>query len=204
MAPRRLRKRYLSGEHSEGVEEVGSRRRWTKGPPMDFPDIKSSKERRNRAVSKQLPLGAKSDTDSSSPSPERLPNLQSPSRRRRSRLLESRSQEKLNDPLQVPDSKSPATSPKRSTTRTLLRNRKGHEVSKSNPALSRKKDRGADLQDQQDLQQPKKLTSPKLDDTLRRLDWQQKEYVKRRKNRCAMLELLLALSRASFSNCMFQ
>ena len=64
-------------------------------------------------------------------------------------------------------------------------------MSKSNPALSKNNLRGpkekVEQQDPQE-QQPKKLTSGKLDDTLRRLDWQQKEYVKRRKNRYAIIE----------------
>ena len=193
-----MRNRYLSADHSEGPE-VGSRKRWTKGPPMDFPDLKSNKERRNRAVMSKLPLGAKSDTESSSISPERLPNLQSPSRNRK-RMLEARSQDKLHEAQQVPDDKSPGSSPKRSTTRTLLRSRRGHEVSKSNPALSKSNSRRLQEKEyQQEKQdpQPKKLTSPKLDDTLRRLDWQQKEYVKRRKNRSKVAGSTESLNLAS-------
>ena len=177
--------------------EVGSRKRWTKGPQTDsdigFPDL-NSKERYR--VPGKLPFGAKSDTDSS-PSPERLPNMQSPSRRR----LESTDQEKPHDPTrrsniagsnsQVPGSDSQGLSPKRGYTRTMLRDKRGHEMSKSNPALNKNNLRGpqekVEQQDPQE-QQPKKLTSGKLDDTLRRLDWQQKEYVKRRENRYAIIE----------------
>ena len=67
----------------------------------------------------------------------------------------------------------------------MLKDRRGHALSKSNPALS-KNNRTQERVEQQE--QPKKLPGGKLGDTLRRLGVQQKEYVKRKKNRCAILE----------------
>ena len=187
-ADRRVkRKRYLSKREVDPENRVEvasrSRKRWDTSPEMESDySLSELKSPEKAKIPGKLPFGAKSnnaDSSSERSSPKRAPKAR--------KRLEALSQVPGRN-TQVPSSDSQVASPTRSPQRSPLRDRRGDEMSRSSPTLSKTSSKVNLFKPVEEEQQQKKLTSGKLDDTLRRLDWQQKQYLKK-KNRHAALVL---------------